>query len=170
MLHLQIPYLHKNWSLSTRNLPVQDLISDQAKVGFWQMQKLKISISKMKSHMLKKSIVFNFLLISQLIQKVLQSNLSKLVLNIHIYLYKNSKILFLHEKLSFKVKISTFFSLKNKQTIQTWVYEKHKSSIIQGYYEIFWHLKCGICESLLHVKKNCTVVFRFLKASTFFLA
>ena len=76
------------------------------------MQKLKISISRIKSHMMKKSTVFNFLLISQLIQKVLQSNFSKLVLNIHIFLYKNSKILFQHEKLFFKPKMSNFFSLK----------------------------------------------------------
>ena len=73
------------------------------------MQKLKISISKMKSHMLIKSTVFNFLYTFQLIQKVLQSNFLNLVLNIHICLYKNSKILFLLEKNNFQVKISTFF-------------------------------------------------------------
>jgi hypothetical protein len=78
------------------NLPVPR--TDREKVGFWQMQKLKILVSKIKSHMLKKSTIFNFLLISQLIQKVLQSNFSKLVLNMHTYLYKNSKILFLLEK------------------------------------------------------------------------
>ena len=48
--------------------------SDQAIVVFWQMQKLKLSISKIKSCMLKKSTVFNFLYIFQLIQKVLTSN------------------------------------------------------------------------------------------------
>ena len=75
--------------------------SDQAKVVFWQMQKLKLSISKIKSCMLKKSTVFNFLYIFQLIQKVLTSNFLNLVLNIHICLYKNSKILFLLEKNNF---------------------------------------------------------------------
>ena len=59
--------------------------------------------------MLKKSTVFNFLYIFQLIQKVLTSNFLNLVLNIHICLYKNSKILFLLEKNNFYVKISTFF-------------------------------------------------------------
>ena len=59
--------------------------------------------------MLKKSTVFNFLYIFQLIQKVLTSNFLNLVLNIHICLYKNSKILFLLEKNNFQVKISTFF-------------------------------------------------------------
>ena len=73
------------------------------------MQKLKLSISKIKSCMLKKSTVFNFLYIFQLIQKVLTSNFLNLVLNIHICLYKNSKILFLLEKNNFQVKISTFF-------------------------------------------------------------
>ena len=48
--------------------------SDQAKVFFWQMQKLKILISEIKSHMLIKSTVFNFLYIFQLIQKFLTSN------------------------------------------------------------------------------------------------
>ena len=48
--------------------------TDQAKVVFWQMQKLKLSISKIKSCMLKKSTVFNFLYIFQLIQKALTSN------------------------------------------------------------------------------------------------
>ena len=72
------------------------------------MQKLKLSISKIKSCILKKSTVFNFLYIFQLIQKVLTSNFLNLVLNIHICLYKNSKILFLLEK-KFYVKISTFF-------------------------------------------------------------
>ena len=80
--------------------------SDQAKVVFWQMQKLKHSISKIKRCMLK---VFNFLYIFQLIQKVLTSNFFNLVLNIHICLYKNSKILFLLAKNNFYVKISTFF-------------------------------------------------------------
>jgi hypothetical protein len=74
---------------------------DQAKVVFWQMQKLKLSISKIKSRMLKKSTLFNFLYIFQLIQKVLTSNFLNLVLNIHICLYKNSKILFLLEKNNF---------------------------------------------------------------------
>ena len=87
--------------------------SDQAKVVFWQMQKLKRSISKIKSCMLKKSTVFNFLYIFQLIQKVLTSSFLNLVLNIHICLYKNSKILFLLEKNNFYCKISTFFSLKH---------------------------------------------------------
>ena len=73
------------------------------------MQKLKLSISKIESCMLKKSTVFNFLYIFQLIQKVLTSNFLNLVLNIHICLYKNSKILFLLEKNNFQVKISTFF-------------------------------------------------------------
>ena len=59
--------------------------------------------------MLIKSTVFNFLYIFQLIQKVLKSNFLNLVLNIHICLYKNSKILFLLEKNNFQVKISTFF-------------------------------------------------------------
>ena len=59
--------------------------------------------------MLKKSTVFNFLYIFQLIQKVLTSNFLNLVLNIHICLYKNSKILFQLEKNNFYVKISTFF-------------------------------------------------------------
>ena len=59
--------------------------------------------------MLKKSTVFNFLYIFQLIQKVLTSNFLNLVLNIHICLYKNSKIMFLLEKINFQVKISTFF-------------------------------------------------------------
>ena len=59
--------------------------------------------------MLKKSTVFNFLYIFQLIQKVLTSNFLNLVLNIHICFYKNSKILFLLEKNNFQVKISTFF-------------------------------------------------------------
>ena len=59
--------------------------------------------------MLIKSTVFNFLYIFQLIQKVLKSNFSNLVLNIHICLYKNSKILFLLEKNNFQVKTSTFF-------------------------------------------------------------
>ena len=54
--------------------------------------------------MLKKSTVFNFLYIFQL-----TSNFLNLVLNIHICLYKNSKILFLLEKNNFQVKISTFF-------------------------------------------------------------
>jgi hypothetical protein len=35
--------------------------SDQEKKVFWQMQKLKLSISKIKSCMLKKSTIFNFL-------------------------------------------------------------------------------------------------------------
>ena len=81
------------------NLPVQDLI--RQKWFFGQMQKLKISISKIKSHMLIKATVFNFLYIFQLIQKVLQSNFLNLVLNIHICLYKNYKILFLLEKNNF---------------------------------------------------------------------
>ena len=59
--------------------------------------------------MLKKSTVFNFLYIFQLIQKVLTSNFKNLVLNIHICLYKNYKNLFLLEKNNFQVKISTFF-------------------------------------------------------------
>ena len=59
--------------------------------------------------MLKKSTVFNFLYIFQLIQKVLTSNFLNLVLDIHICLYKNSNILFLLEKNNFQVKISTFF-------------------------------------------------------------
>ena len=59
--------------------------------------------------MLKKSIVFNFLYIFQLIQKVLTSNFLNLALDIHICLHKNSKILFLLEKNNFQVKISTFF-------------------------------------------------------------
>ena len=71
-----IPYIQKIWILSTMNLPVQDLIRQKCF--------LKVSISKMKSHMMIKSTVFNFL---QLIQKVLQSNFWNLVLNIHICLY-----------------------------------------------------------------------------------
>ena len=67
---------------------------DQAKVVFWQMQKFKISNSKIKSHMLIKSTVLNFLNIFQLIQKVLMSNFKYLVLNIPKWLYKNYKILF----------------------------------------------------------------------------
>ena len=47
---------------------------DLAKVDFWQIQKLKISLSRKKSHMLIKSTVFNFLHIFQLIQTVLKSN------------------------------------------------------------------------------------------------
>ena len=55
--------------------------------------------------MLKKFTVFNFLLISQMIQKVMQSNFSKLILNMHI-----SKIPFLLEK---KIILGqTFVSLK----------------------------------------------------------
>ena len=87
--------------------------SDQAKVVFLQMQKLKLSISKIKSGMLKKSTVFNFLYIFQLFQKVLTSNFLNLVLNIHIWLYKDSKILFLLEKKIFQVKISKKKSLKH---------------------------------------------------------
>ena len=82
---------------------------DLAKVDFWQIQKLKISLSRKKSHMLIKSTVFNFLHIFQLIQTVLKSNFLNLVLNIHVCLYKNYKILFLLEKNDFQVKISTFF-------------------------------------------------------------
>ena len=43
----------KIWSISTKNLPVQDLIRQKWFIG--QMQKLKISISKIKSHMLIKA-------------------------------------------------------------------------------------------------------------------
>mgnify|MGYP000167698269 CR=1 FL=1 len=57
---------------------------DLAKVDFWQIQKLKISLSRKKSHMLIKSTVFNFLHIFQLIQTVLKSNFLNLVLNIHV--------------------------------------------------------------------------------------
>ena len=53
------------------------------------LQKMRISISKIKSPMLKNSTIFNFLLISQLIRNVLQSNFLNLVSNMHIYLYKN---------------------------------------------------------------------------------
>ena len=74
---------------------------DLAKVDFWQIQKLKISLSRKKSHMLIKSTVFNFLHIFQLIQTVLKSNFLNLVLNIHVCLYKNYKILFLLEKNDF---------------------------------------------------------------------
>ena len=81
------------------NLPVQDLI--RQKWFFGQMQKLKISISKIKSHMLIKATVFNFLYIFQLIQKVLNLNFLNLVSNIHICLLKNYKILFLLEKNNF---------------------------------------------------------------------
>jgi hypothetical protein len=94
-----IPYMHKIWNISTMNLPVQDLI--RQKWFFGQMQKLKISISKIKSHMLIKAIVFNFLHIFQLIQKVLNSYFLNLVSNIHICLHKNYKILFLLEKNNF---------------------------------------------------------------------
>ena len=71
---------------------------EQQKWVFWQMQKLRVSISKMKSNMWKNSTFFNFFSISQLIQIVLQLNFSELVLNMQIYLYKNSKIMFPHEK------------------------------------------------------------------------
>ena len=54
-----IPYIHKIWSISIMNLHVQDLI--RQKWFFGQMQKLKISISKIKSHMLIKATDFNFL-------------------------------------------------------------------------------------------------------------
>ena len=95
--HLQMDTLHaQNLEFIHHELACSR--SDQAKVVFWQMQKLKLSISKIKSCMLKKSTVFNFLYIFQLIQKVLTSNFLNLVLNIHICLYKNSKILFLLEK------------------------------------------------------------------------
>jgi hypothetical protein len=81
------------------NLPVQDLI--RQKLFFGQMQKLKISISKIKSRMLIKATVFNFLYIFQLIQKVLNSIFLNLVSNVHISLHKNYKVLFLLEKINF---------------------------------------------------------------------
>ena len=87
------------WPINVFRLHVS--FRSTCKVVFWQMQKLKLSISKIKSCMLKKSTVFNFLYIFQLIQKVLTSNFLNLVLNIHICLYKNSKILFLLEKNNF---------------------------------------------------------------------
>ena len=82
---------------------------EQQKWVFWQMQKLRFLVLEIKSHMLKNSTVFNFLYIFKLIQEVLTSNFLNQVLNIHIYLYKNSKNLFLLEKNNFQVKFSTFF-------------------------------------------------------------
>ena len=70
------------------------------------MQNMRVSISKIKSPMLKNSTIFNFLLRSQLIQIVLQLNFLNLVSNMHIYLYKNSKIQFFHQK---KILILIFF-------------------------------------------------------------
>ena len=60
--HLQMDTLHaQNLEFIHHELACSR--SDQAKVVFWQMQKLKHSISKIKSCMLKKSTVFNFLYI-----------------------------------------------------------------------------------------------------------
>ena len=77
------------------------------------MQKMRISISKIKSPMLKRSTIFNFLSISQLIRNVLQSNFLKLVSNMHIYLYKNSKIQFFRGKKRsfFKIFFTNFFKI-----------------------------------------------------------
>ena len=62
------------------------------------MQKRRILISELKSPMLKNSTTLIFLKISQLIWIVLQSTFLKLVPDIDIYLYKNSKIQFSCEK------------------------------------------------------------------------
>jgi hypothetical protein len=53
-----IPYLHKNWSLSAMNLPVQEVIRKKWVCG--RCKQLKNLISKIKSHMLKKSTIFIF--------------------------------------------------------------------------------------------------------------
>ena len=72
---------------------------------------MRFSISKIKSPMLKKSTIFNFLQFSQLIRNVLASNFFKLASYMHIYLYKNSKIQFFHQKKFFFL-IFFFISLK----------------------------------------------------------
>ena len=62
---------------------------------------MRILISELKSPMLKNSTTLIFLKISQLIWIVLQSTFLKLVPDMDIYLYKNSKIQFFCEKKKF---------------------------------------------------------------------
>ena len=70
---------------------------------------MRILISELKSPMLKYSTTLIFLKISQLIWIVLQSTFFKLVPDMDIYLYKNSKIQFLCEKKSFLGVFYKFF-------------------------------------------------------------
>ena len=138
--------------------------------------------------MLKKSTVFNFLYIFQLIQKVLTSNFLNLVLNIHICLYKNSNILFLLENNNFYVKISTFFSLKHpkvrpfleylsqavpkvpeiKFTRLTWIFQK--SSQLPCLLMSLWDLKnASLCtdlwksETSRDIKNHFNITWTFSK-------
>ena len=81
---------------------------------------MRILISELKNPMLKNSTNLIFLKISQLIWIVLQSTFLKLVPDMDIYLYKNSKIQFLCEKKKFfRVFLQIFyefFESKSKVT------------------------------------------------------
>ena len=95
------------WHLQIDTLPTQKL--EFIKMGIENKIQILFKTWSGKGGFLA---IFNFLLISQLIQKFLQSNFSKLVFNMHIYLYENSKILFLVENLGQNFKL---FFLSNAQ-------------------------------------------------------